>query len=158
MYQYLYSLVANFEMRLILISTVLSITFSCTPNTEQDNWGEEIEIEKMKVLNLHDTLMLEMKDVSNLLKLLETATLDSGLDQQSKEPYDLAIVKLRNADKDMWDWMHNFDVAFQDEEDSITLVYFENQFMKIDSVRVLFESSLLNGEELISKLGNNSFP
>ncbi len=138
-------------MRLILISTVLFITFSCTPSNKPPNWREKIEFEKGKVLNLHDTLMLELKDVSKLLKSLDIAIKDSTLDQKTIETYELAIDELVNADKKMWDWMHNFDIAYQADQDSTTLVYFKNQFIKIDSVRLLFESSISTGEELVSK-------
>ncbi|VAW28906.1 hypothetical protein MNBD_BACTEROID06-1341, partial [hydrothermal vent metagenome] len=95
-------------------------------------------------------LMLELKDVSKLLKSLDIAIKDSTLDQKTIETYELAIDELVNADKKMWDWMHNFDIAYQADRDSTTLVYFKNQFIKIDSVRLLFESSISTGEELVS--------
>ncbi|MCF6359222.1 MAG: hypothetical protein L3J29_00485 [Cyclobacteriaceae bacterium] len=138
-------------MRLILVSTLLFITFSCTPGNKPSNWHEKIEFEKKKVLNLHDTLMLELKHVSNLLKSLKVAVNDSTLDRKTINSYELTISELANADKKMWDWMHNFNLAYKHTQDSITLIYFKNQYKEIDSVRALFDSSILAGEELISR-------
>ncbi len=112
----------------------------------------DIETVKLQTIELHDKLMLDMGKLSEIKKSLEVIAKDSSDTIQLSNILN-AINQLSSADKAMWDWMHNFDIAYQAEQDSLILIYFDLQLKKIQEVNSLFETSIFEGEKLVLSQG-----
>jgi len=93
--------------------------------------------------------MLEMVELKNLIKTLGVIVEDSVQGEKTQIIASVAIEHLQMSDKAMWDWMHQFDIAFQDEKDSLTLDYFLQQYKLIKEVQVLFDESRVEAEVVI---------
>ncbi len=128
-------------MKHVLIILILSLTVSCTNNTENSTLKSEIDLSRTQAVKIHDELMEKMGELNSLKKELEVMAADSGYIDRNAE-IELFIHSIIVADKSMWDWMHNFNVAYADENDSVTLIYFEEKKKSIEHVKVLFDSAI----------------
>ncbi len=120
---------------------LLYVTGSCTLKSEEDKPKSEVDLLIEKTIVLHDTLMLKMGELRNKKKVLEPI-IEQGTDSLTIYKAVVQVAKLDAADKAMWDWMHNFDVAYKNKNDSITLNYFKAKLESIRKVEVLFDSAI----------------
>ncbi len=141
------SSIYNPKTNILLIALLLTV--SCTNTSDNIKTNENIESQKQLILNIHDDLMLDMGELKNLTKALDVIVEDSVQGAKTQIIASVAIEHLQMADKAMWDWMHQFDIAFQGDKDSLTLNYFLHQYKLIKEVQVLFDESKVEAEELI---------
>ena len=88
-----------------------------------------------------------MSELNSIRKKLQLIVIDSTAIGSYYE-ISLAINELLKADKSMWDWMHNFDVTYTHENDSLTLSYYKNKLKEINDVELLFDSSMAGASKL----------
>ena len=133
-------------MKNFLSILLFSLTVSCSNTSSDDRVLNKIEIAKSEAVDIHDELMLQMGDLKSLKKELSQLLVIS---KGSTEKVEVSIVKISDADKAMWDWMHNFNIAYQGKNDSLTLVYFESKLKGIQEVSLLFDSAINKSAELL---------
>ena len=132
----------NRLFRVLLL--VLMVSCSRAPNNE--SVFKQIEIVKAETMDIHDELMIQMGDLKSL-KMDLTELFEVSND--SAENIGLSIKNISNADNAMWDWMHNFNIAYQDKNDSITFIYFESKLKELKEVKSLFDSAIGQSRELM---------
>lgn len=129
---------------------LLLLTISCVNNARDSEVLERIEFRKEALLSLHDDLMAEMPKLRILAKKLEKYVVDSTGEGASSQHAKLAIAQLKRADISMWDWMHDFDITYQNSSDSITLVYYDSKYESMLAVDSLFKSATTNATNIIN--------
>lgn len=134
-------------MNRIAIVLILILTVSCTYNSENRKLIEEIELIREQAVHIHDDVMERLGELNSLQKSLELILMDS-LSKNSADEIANVITLLNEADKSMWDWMHNFDVAYANENDSITLEYYNRKLNEIEYIKSLFDSSMTRADKL----------
>ncbi len=138
-----------FNFRNYILFSLLLLTISCTNTSRNSQTDEQIESQKQLILNIHDDLMPDMSEFKKLTKALNIIEGDSILEENVRNSSSEAILNLQLADKAMWDWMHQFNIAFKDNNDSLTLTYYKHQYELIKEVEVLFEESRVEAEMLV---------
>ncbi|MEM1319480.1 MAG: hypothetical protein AAGG75_04445 [Bacteroidota bacterium] len=129
--------------RIIGCTAMLSLfLFSCQPASApvQALWDE--------VMVVHDEVMPKMGDMTKIKKKLKTLDKNPSIEA--------AIVKLEDADKAMWDWMHNMKSMsdVKELEEGAALKYLEEEKVKIDEVKRLMLESMQEGEALLKTAAN----
>lgn len=132
-------------MKIINIIFILLLTASCTHSNNDKVLGE-IELTKSNAIELHDSLMADMGKLNLIKKRLKSRLENSD---SVIEKIENAILKVDKADKAMWDWMHNFDVAYSHQDDSITLHYYRAKLSDIKEVKEKFDSAFYKSNKLL---------
>ena len=136
-------------MKSLSIALLLIITVSCNNISTNETVLEQIELYKSDAIVVHDELMIQLGQLKLLKNKLQKMDNDSiFLDQH--ENIEFAIGTIDEADKSMWDWMHNFDVTYANEEDSVVLMYYESKLRSIEQVKLLFDSAISKGNKMIN--------
>lgn len=130
---------------------ILSLTVSCGYQSQSKLLEKELHAKKEKNINLHDELMEKMSVLNSTKKLLQALREDSTF-EGNQDDFIIAINALVESDKSMWDWMHNFDIAYKNENDSISLIYFEDKYKILQKIDTAFDASISEGEKLIFSL------
>ena len=132
-------------MNNIYVILLLVLTVACNKTSNSNEFASQIKKSKSDAITIHDELMTEMGNLNSLKKKLEIIAQDS----LSEEINDvkISITAIEKADKSMWDWMHNFDVTYAHDDDSITLEYYRSQLDDIKKVRQLFNEAFSQGEK-----------
>jgi len=133
-------------MTLLSVVSLLFLTNACKNNNVN---SLKIESKKELVLELHDELMLDLPEIKRINKVIEQHLGDSSQNNADGERVKMALSNLNKADKAMWDWMHHFDVAYQHENDSLTLLYFDDQYYKLQLVQTGIDSAIQGGKNII---------
>jgi len=116
---------------------------------------EQADLQK-KVIDSHDVLMIQMDEIMNKkskldsisnnfksLNITDTITLKHSIDSLK--------TALTKADDAMMSWMHQFNPDYTGKSHDEVMNYLNNQQVKIDSVKTLFDESLSKSELFISK-------
>lgn len=114
-----------------------------------------------EVMAVHDSLMMDMGKLTDTRMMLTKLT--SNLDSLKKVNNSLDTVQLKteiadqklaliNTDDAMMKWMNSFNPNYTGKSSKEIVKYLENQKIKIDSVKTLFDQSLSSSNTLISKL------
>lgn len=128
--------------------------------TACDNSKQEQENLQKEVIDNHDILMVKMDDIMNSKLKLDTlkANFKSIIQEHPdtdtialKSSIDSLKTELTNADEAMMNWMHQFNPDYTEKSHEEIMTYLNNQKLKIDSVKTLFDQSLSKSELLISK-------
>lgn len=127
---------------------LLIVTVSCNSGSKNERLNNQIDLNKTEAIEVHDELMVDLGKLHELKKQLEKNDEDS-IPLERSNAIKIAIKKIEIADKSMWDWMHNFDVSFQHQNDSITLKYYNDKLSGIKKVKELFDSAIWSGNKLI---------
>ena len=136
-------------MKSLSIALLLIITVSCNNISTNETVLEQIELYKSDAIVVHDELMIQLGQLKLLKNKLQKMDSDSiFLDQ--RENIEFAIGTIDEADKSMWDWMHNFDVTYANEEDSVVLMYYESKLRSIEQVKLLFDSAISKANKMIN--------
>ena len=125
----------------------------------QNQKAEQQKLQK-EVIEQHDVLMVRMdllQDNKSALSLIEN-NLDNikkvqpNLDtvQLKAEITDLKI-QLTVSDESMMKWMNNFNSDYTGKNHEEVMKYLENQKIKIDTVKTLFDQSLSKSGAIIQK-------
>jgi len=139
----------------LLFATVATLIFTACQNNEATQKALHDE-----VIAKHDTLMAKMDEViTNKNKLEYILTKLSTLKQEHitldtnllKLEIDSSKTALNIADDAMMSWMHNFNPDYSEKSHDEVIDYLNDQKHKIDSVKILFNSSLNHSNSLISK-------
>jgi hypothetical protein len=139
----------------LLFATVATLIFTACQNNEATQKALHDE-----VIAKHDTLMAKMDEViTNKNKLESILTKLSTLKQEHitldtnllKLEIDSSKTALNIADDAMMSWMHNFNPDYSEKSHDEVIDYLNDQKHKIDSVKILFNSSLNHSNSLISK-------
>jgi hypothetical protein len=136
-------------MKISIIFLLLIITVSCTSKSDINNAQKRIEANRSTTIDIHDELMENMGDLRSLKKSLLIKKLDTAL-QFSNDQIELAIKGIDHADYTMWDWMHNFDVTYTHEDDSVTLKYYKAKLKSIEEVKMLFDSAIIKATKIVN--------
>lgn len=134
-------------MRKIVVFILLILTVSCNETKRNTEVEKEISLTRIHAVEVHDKLMKKMGELNSMRKKLQLIVMDSTA-IGSYDEISLAINELLKADKSMWDWMHNFDVTYAHENDSLTLGYYKNKLKEINDVELLFDSSMAGASKL----------
>lgn len=134
-------------MNHITIILTLILTVSCTNNSENRRLIKEIELSREQAVHIHDDVMERMGALNSLKKSLELELTNSLSMNNTDEIVDV-ITLLAEADKSMWDWMHNFNVAYANQNDSVTLEYYNRKLKEIGYVKSLFDTSMTRADKL----------
>ena len=125
---------------LIIISVFL---FSCLTTENRT----KVEEKKKIVMDIHDIAMEKMGDMAKLKKSLKSKIVE---DSTQTEKLTKAILNLENADKLMWDWMHNYHNETVDTSKvENALKYLDKQYQDVKIVEQKINKSLENGESLL---------
>ena len=138
----------------LLAISIFSILVSCQNSKKtQENLHTE-------VMSVHDSLMMDMGKLSDskeklttiLSKLDSLKSIDSGLDTTilKNKIYDTKL-SLTKADDAMMDWMNGFNPDYTNKSAEEVESYLNLQKLKIDSVKTLFQKSLLSSDSIITK-------
>lgn len=138
---------------LIFILFSLSIFISsCSESQNEDSGVKELEEE---VMYIHDDVMPKMSDIMKHKEKINELLTDSTWHESNPE----YVVNLRNtldklneAEKEMWDWMHNYsDVYGQLQTEQQKSEFLLQEKEKISEVRVLMLESIELAENELSK-------
>lgn len=139
----------------LFFSIVATLIFTACQNNEDTQKALHDE-----VIAKHDTLMAKMDEViTNKNKLESILVKLSSLKQQDitldttllKLEIDSSKTSLNLADDAMMSWMHNFNPDYSQKSHDEVIDYLNNEKHKIDSIKILFNSSLNYSNSLISK-------
>ena len=131
-------------MKTQIITMLLIIIVACTNNTNTSNITTEIIKTKNQTIEKHDLLMARMRELRSLKK--EVLKKDS-----LSESTNNIIAELDLADKAMWDWMHEFKVNYEAENDTLKLIYFQDNLTKINNVKLLFDSAIVHSKQYLNQ-------
>lgn len=132
----------------LMAIVVLLLMNACSKTHERDQL--KIEEQKELILSLHDDLMLELPKIKRINKKLEKLLVDSTAISSPNKLATIALNNLAKADKNMWDWMHQFNLAHESKSDSLTILYFDEQYNQLRHVQSKMDSAIYVGEDLIS--------
>lgn len=134
---------------------VLILILSACSNFKE----EQAQLQK-EVIDNHDVLMVQMDDIMNNKLKLDSIASNLQLIKEKKTTIDtpslkLSIDSLKNqltkADDAMMNWMHQFNPDYTGKSHEEVMSYLNDQKVKIDSVKTLFEESLSKSKQFISK-------
>ena len=127
---------------------LLFLTVSCSYKSGKGAILERSEFKKTEAIKVHDELMAQMGELRSLEKKLLVVLLNNdSLDRN--DSIEIAIKRVEAADKSMWDWMHDFDVAYVADTDSLTFIYFDSKLESIQHVKMLFDSAIYKSLKLV---------
>jgi len=117
--------------------------FSCSTTENRT----KVEEKTKKVMAIHDIAMEKMGDMAKLKKKLKVK---SSQDSTQSEVLNNAIADLEDADKIMWNWMHNYHHEIVDTSNvENALKYLEDQYQSVKIVEQKINKSLKNGNALL---------
>lgn len=117
--------------------------FSCTDAENRS----KVEEKKKSVMEIHDIAMEKMSDMVKLKSKLKSKlnTDTSNIDELKK-----VILDLEDADKLMWDWMHNYHSEIVDTSKiENAMHYLDEQYKSVKIVEEKINESIKNGEALL---------
>lgn len=114
---------------IISIISLLFIFTSCDP----------LEREHGRVMDLHDESMLKMSELANCMKTLE---------QDSSEMSQNVFTELKQAEDDMWKWMHNYDEPGEAVSKEVKLKYYAEQYESIKKVNNEIDLSIAKAKQI----------
>ena len=132
--------------KLLLVVILLGLTTSCIKNDKNE---KEISALKIEILAMHDSLMLELPVIKKVSSRLNENIVDSIREVSANKVFNEAIVQLDSADKAMWDWMHHFDISYQNKSDSLELSYYKTQYKDLGRVQASIDSAIINGKRVL---------
>ena len=108
---------------------------------------DKVNAKKDEVMQIHDIAMEKMSDMAKLKKELKQQL---ASDSTSSDSIVKAINNLDEADKIMWDWMHNYHHEIVDTSSiEEALKYLNQQYLDVKIVEEKINKSLQNGEKLL---------
>lgn len=134
---------------------ILFFFLAACNNTKQ----EQANLQK-EVIDNHDVLMVKMDNIMNNKLKLDSLKANLKSIIQKYPATDTAALKLSidslkteltNADEAMMNWMHQFNPDHSGKSHEEVMAYLNDQKVKIDSVKTLFDQSLSKSEQQISK-------
>ena len=141
-------------MKYISILAVALAFLACgeAKQTSVDSQADPIEALKKQAIEIHDEVMPKMGTLKDLQKQLnenKAALLASGL---SEEQISGMVVQLMKADKDMMDWMRNYNTQVTRAQEAASPEIMEAQIKAISEVRDLTNSAIAQAEEALQSL------
>ena len=115
-------------------------------HSEQKKLDPKVATKKAEVMEVHDVAMARMDEMRELKKQLTTLQEADTSNVQVAE----AIAALEEANKAMFDWMHNYSNQFVDTsavENAIP--YLENQLESAQQMAEKINTSIENGKALL---------
>jgi len=144
----------------MLICTLLSTgLFACgnegngnaVNNESRDPVIAAIEVLDKEIIDAHDEVMPKMALLNNTRKKLLKHGEDNNLSDDHRQELMRVVAHLEEADSLMWDWMHNYSRPdYKGNLDSVKN-YLENEKVTVYIMRDKFESSMAEGDALITK-------
>ena len=141
--------------KIILVILFFTILYSCgkkdsnsVPNESSNNTERKVVEEKKEiVMRIHDEAMEKMGAMAQLKSELKSKITSDSLNIDSLKQ---AILYLEEADKIMWDWMHNYHNEIVDTSSiPIALDYLKDQHQKVLIVEEKINSSLTYGKSFL---------
>jgi hypothetical protein len=139
----------------IAIGCLCLIWAACSNEHHQHHsQGNYNELEE-KVMAVHDEVMPKMGQIKSLKKQLGAAK-DSLARQNPANDSLIQVLQsrieaLEQADRAMWDWMHQYKVPTH-EEDSVIMAYLEDEMKRVTEVRDKMLQSIEQGKTLSQSL------
>ncbi|MGD1842109.1 MAG: hypothetical protein ACFB0B_14615 [Thermonemataceae bacterium] len=136
---------------LFIIVLVFSACEEQNPKLAQQNALEK------EVMAIHDSIMPRMGQLKALKKAFKDSLAISAADSTVDNPFETTLqsnlAALDEADKAMWDWMHNYQAPDSVQIDA-NLIYLEEQKKLILEVKEKMESSMTNAQQTLDSLSN----
>ncbi|MCB0650176.1 MAG: hypothetical protein KDC85_02800 [Saprospiraceae bacterium] len=140
-------------INVFFLSMAIMILGSCAnQQAKADPKAEMAEEQALwdEVMSFHDQGMSEMKDIAALKKYL-SGNQDKLTDDNSKKIAEMAIAKLDEAEKGMWDWMHDL-VKLEDLQKDKThaeiMAYLTTQKEVVSNVKEQIKASVASGKQV----------
>ena len=140
---------------LILILLFVNCNSNKTANTDKNTTETEQttmpEWKKLKeeTMAIHDSSMKYMGELKMLKKQLQEKIKSAS--GEEKQELQKTLEQVEKADKDMWDWMHNYK---QPKEENITpdslQKFFEEEKKKISIVDKQISEAIKNAKQLLN--------
>ncbi len=152
-------------MKRISLLLLLIVAISCnstkkeeseTTQNSEESIPDEVQIQQAiydELMEVHDEMMPKMEDLMSIKgKLIEKndALEELGLASDGTV-YTEAIETIENADEAMMNWMRNFEPMNDGQPHEEIVEYYTAQKAKMDSVKVVMESALQLGNDLIKE-------
>ncbi|MEZ4825654.1 MAG: hypothetical protein R3C61_05070 [Bacteroidia bacterium] len=139
------------------LAFVLLLVFAaCTVKPGHQHGSESADSPYAKlfgeVMAVHDEVMPQMSRIYDLKKSLaeKTETLgDAAADMEMRGKIDAAMAALDNADKEMMDWMHNFQDPGEGDMEKAK-EYLTKEKEKIDNVKKVIDEGIQMAESLLN--------
>ena len=144
------------RMKYSLFILIISAGFlhGCTKNSQQDHDCSSDECLKQraydKVIAVHDKVMPRLAEISLLKEKIE-AQIKVSDDSVVIADWRTLLVTLDNADKSMWDWMHQFNGDLADMSIDEAFAYLKQQQAKIDEVKEKVDGAIKQAEDMLRK-------
>jgi hypothetical protein len=143
---------SKFSLPVIMLFSLAIFISSCSDSLAETSEVTELEEE---VMYIHDDVMPKMSDIMKHKEKINELLTDSTWHESNPE----YVINLRNtldklneAEKEMWDWMHNYsDVFGQLQTDQQKSEFLLQEKEKISEVRVLMLESIDQAENELSK-------
>jgi hypothetical protein len=103
---------------------------------------------RQKIIEVHDQAM---EKIGYMYELEITLQSISKPDSVQKKSIDDAISRLQNANKSMFEWMHQYQTLAVDKEPEIDNTYRHQQLVLIRDVQRLTDKSIALSETLLQK-------
>ena len=128
---------------------------ACTNDHQHQNSQSNYNELEEKVMAVHDEVMPKMGQMKVLKKQLGAAK-DSLARQKPANDSLIQILQsrieaLEQADRAMWDWMHQYKVPTH-EDDSAIVAYLEDEMKRVTEVKEKMLQSIEQGKSLSQSL------
>jgi hypothetical protein len=127
---------------------VLIGIISCTPKED------EVEKLKQEVIAIHDEVMPKMGELRSNQKLLlakEDEFRDTEADSTERQAYKQAALACDEAYEGMFVWMRQFDSKLEGMDEEASLIYLQDQLVKVTQVNRDIKEALQEAEKLLKK-------
>ena len=150
-----------------LICLLAFLLFNCGPKEQNENDNSESEVtidlpDTVKaeqdlydqIMLVHDEMMPKMEDLMNLKRnLIELAdSLKESGNVDKAQHYNNTAHLIENADEAMMNWMRNFEPINDGQKHDEIMTYYTLQKSKMDSVKIIMQDALTEGEKTLNDL------
>lgn len=132
---------------LLILPLLLLPTGGCSDPETKEN-----EHLRATVSSIHDEAMAELDQIYEFSTRLKT--LRGACDQVADQQIEENISALQAADRAMFDWMHQYQLLFVDQDISKDNDYRRQQLQKITEVGQLAGQAISAAEQTIAACGN----
>jgi hypothetical protein len=141
---YIYSILA-------LLGLAMTITTSCNESQEVTE-SEDAQVEALyeEVMYIHDDVMPKMAAINHFQEEIKTLLANEEIlkDDTKSTQLKSMLRDLNDAEKAMWDWMHNFSDRYgQANTKNDKLDYLAKEKEQITTVREVMLVSIKNAED-----------
>lgn len=133
-----------------LLSLLLSIVFfGCSGSSKEQKQNKELEKLAMQVMEVHDRSMPNHGKLFKLKKKL-LAIQECYTDSNVLERVNNILIDIEKSDKDMMDWMHNYQAPEEYLPFEEKKAYYLKQKKLIEDIEILMNQTIDQADKLIA--------